>query len=50
MRWGWMLWRGWRFIRGLWRLSGESGSRFRAIAHLSDDEAVAKMGHPMMET
>ena len=24
----------------------ESGSRLRAIAHLSDDETVAKMGHP----
>jgi CheY-like chemotaxis protein len=24
----------------------ESGSRFRANAHLSDDETVAKMGHP----
>jgi len=24
----------------------ESGSRFRAMAHLSDDETVAKMGHP----
>jgi hypothetical protein len=25
----------------------ESGSRFRANAHLSDDETVAKMGHPL---
>ena len=24
------------------------GSRFRAIAHLSDDKAVAKMGHPIV--
>jgi hypothetical protein len=24
----------------------ESSSRFRAKAHLSDDETVAKMGHP----
>jgi hypothetical protein len=24
----------------------EDGSRFRANAHLSDDETVAKMGHP----
>jgi len=26
--------------------SADGGSRFRAMAHLSDDEAVAKMGHP----
>jgi hypothetical protein len=25
----------------------QDGSRFRAIAHLSDDKAVAKMGHPV---
>jgi hypothetical protein len=24
----------------------ESGSRFARISHLSDDETVAKMGHP----
>jgi hypothetical protein len=26
----------------------ESGSRSRAIAHLSDDKTVAKMGHPIL--
>jgi hypothetical protein len=26
MLWAWMRWRGWRFIRGLWRLEGEGGS------------------------
>ena len=26
----------------------ESGSRCRAIAHLSDDKTVAKMGHPIL--
>ena len=27
----------------------ESGSRLCAIAHLSDDETVAKMGHPTLD-
>jgi hypothetical protein len=26
----------------------ESGSRFARISHLSDDETVAKMGHPVL--
>jgi hypothetical protein len=31
---------------GILSLGREDGSRFRANAHLSDDETVAKMGHP----
>jgi hypothetical protein len=37
-----------RFIEGLkelWALDKEGGSRFARTAHLSDDEAVTKMGH-----
>src|ERR1700751_1510034 len=29
--------------------NGNNGSRYRTMAHLSDDDAVAKMGHPSCE-
>jgi hypothetical protein len=28
MLWGWMPWRGWRFIRGLWKLRRQKRSDF----------------------
>ena len=41
MKWGTR----WKFY-ALLAAGEESGSRFRANAHLIDDETVAKMGHP----